>query len=685
MDPIVVLQFGIATLLPVVACVVLTLLMRRTKLGEAPYWQWQIGCGLIFGAIAIFGTEMGIDYNGATMNVRDAAPVVAGLYFGGPAGIIAGLIGGVERWFAALWGRGMFTRVGCSVATVFAGFYAALMNRFLFRQRRASWPLAMSIGMVAEVVHLLLVYLTNMDNATHAYAVVSACTVPMIACNGIAVALSGIGFSLVSGQSLLAGRGLRDIAQRMQLRMMMAVVVILVCTLVPTALIENSVSEHETKTQLELALGDVEMDLLEGQVQTAVANTHVGRNGYVALFSSTGELLGTRSDVSLAPTNAHDLLEEAMKHNEGEVFKLTLPNTSYYAMRTDLKGVHLVALLPVDEANLTRDSSVLVSVFMETIIFFALFAVIYLLIEQLVVRNIWRVNSRLGQITRGDLTVQVDVRDSVEFASLSDDINSTVGALRHAIDVEASRIDRELGYARAIQQSALPSTFPAYPSHTDFDLYASMHAAKEVGGDFYDFYLIDDDHLAFLIADVSGKGIPAALFMMRAKTAFKSLIDKGYDVGEVFSQVNAMLCEGNDTDMFVTAWMGIIDLATGHVRYANAGHNPPALCHDGRSFELLTMRKNIFLAYMDGMRYAVNELRMSPGDVIFLYTDGVVEANDQNEKLYGEERLLGALDGAGECSMEQLCNTVLQSVNDYAGDTPQFDDMTMLALRYNGR
>ena len=202
-DVLMVLHFAFATLLPVFASMVLTMLLDRTSVGrKIGYWPKQILVGLVFGAIAILGTEVGIATHDATMNVRDAAPLIAGLYFGGPAGIIAGVIGGVERWLAASWGRGMFTREACSIATIFAGFYAATLRKFLFDNRRPSWLIAFAIGMVAEVLHMLLVFVTNLDDSVHAFLVAQACTIPMVSCNAISVSLAGALLALMSGKKL---------------------------------------------------------------------------------------------------------------------------------------------------------------------------------------------------------------------------------------------------------------------------------------------------------------------------------------------------------------------------------------------------------------------------------------------------------------------------------------------------
>jgi len=254
---------------------------------------------------------------------------------------------------------------------------------------------------------------------------------------------------------------------------------------------------------------------------------------------------------------------------------------------------------------------------------------------------------------------------------------------KYIADAEA-RIDAELAFAKAIQHSALPSVFPPYPNHREFEIHATMHTAKEVGGDFYDFYFIDEENLAFLIADVSGKGIPAAMFMMQSKTILKSLAESGMSVEQVFTHANEKLCEGNDANMFVTAWMGVLNTRTGKVLFSNAGHNPPLVKHADGSFEYLKSRAGFILAGMEGIRYRKNELQLDPGDVIYLYTDGVTEATDLDNQLYGEERLQAVLEKHKNETPQLICDLVKTDVDTFVGEAPQFDDITMLTLRYNG-
>ena len=248
---------------------------------------------------------------------------------------------------------------------------------------------------------------------------------------------------------------------------------------------------------------------------------------------------------------------------------------------------------------------------------------------------------------------------------------------------ERERMSVELALAATIQENMLPNTFPPYPGRKDFEIFASMDAAKEVGGDFYDFYLLDNDRLVFLVADVSGKGIPASLFMMRAKMTIKSLAESGVDVHDILTEANRRLCEGNDAGMLVTAWLGIVDMRSGVLSYANAGHNPPLIRHRQGSFEHLKTKPNFILAGMEGVRYKKHEIQLLPGDELFLYTDGITEASKVDHTLFGEDRLLDVLNSLPDGSVEDRCRTVKNAIDAFVGDAEQFDDITMLSLRVN--
>ena len=253
-----------------------------------------------------------------------------------------------------------------------------------------------------------------------------------------------------------------------------------------------------------------------------------------------------------------------------------------------------------------------------------------------------------------------------------------------AVTAEKERIGAELEVATQIQASMLPCIFPAFPERREFDIYASMTPAKEVGGDFYDFFLVDDNHLAMVIADVSGKGVPAALFMVIAKTLLKNSAQTGSSPKEVLERVNNQLCENNDAEMFVTAWLGILDLTTGSLLAANAGHEYPALRRAGGEFELIKDKHGFVLAGMEGSRYQQYELKLEPGDTLFVYTDGVAEATDAHEELYGTDRMLKALNRRVDAAPEVLLPWIKEDIDAFVGEAPQFDDITMLGLRFIG-
>ncbi|MBR1989352.1 MAG: SpoIIE family protein phosphatase, partial [Firmicutes bacterium] len=413
-------------------------------------------------------------------------------------------------------------------------------------------------------------------------------------------------------------------------------------------------------------------------------NRHVGEAGSIIIADEDFKIVSDRHDNEGRGLRITGLTFDPETIAENEPFTAEVYSESCYCMYVHTEGYYIIAVLPQKEAVLSRNVSVGITTAMELIVFAALFLLIYILIKKLIVDNIHRINHSLSEITDGNLDVTVDVRSNEEFSSLSDDINSTVDTLKRYIADAAARIDAELEFARAIQHSSLPSVFPPYPGRKEFELFASMRTAKEVGGDFYDFYLIDDKTLAFLIADVSGKGIPAAMFMMQSKTLLKSCAESGMSVEEVFTQANEKLCEGNDAGMFVTAWMGILDIDTGLVTFANAGHNPPLIRRSDGSCEYLKTRPGFVLAGMESIRYRKNELQLMPGDMLYLYTDGVTEATDAANQLYGEDRLFDLLNKHGELQPQPLCENIITDVDKFTGEAPQFDDITMLCLKYSG-
>ena len=247
---------------------------------------------------------------------------------------------------------------------------------------------------------------------------------------------------------------------------------------------------------------------------------------------------------------------------------------------------------------------------------------------------------------------------------------------------ETERIAAELSVAHHIQTSMLPNIFPAFPDHEEFDIYASMTPAKEVGGDFYDFFMVDDRHLALVIADVSGKGVPAALFMVIGKTLIKDHTTPDRDLGAIFTKVNELLCQSNSEGLFITAFEGVLDLDTGDFVYVNAGHDAPFICRKDGSYEPLAVKPGFVLAGMEETKFTEGRITLSEGDKLFHYTDGVTEATNTHNVLYGKERLLLVLNKNKQQNPKETLSSVKADIDDFVGKAPQFDDITMLGVEY---
>ena len=787
----------IPILLNTLLVIAVYLIDKHTPLKNLPYMVKQVIIGALFGCMAAFASSYGVEMLGTVVNVRDAAPISAGLIFGAPAGIISGLIGGAYRWLSVLWGAGAYTRLACTLATVISGFLAAGLRKLMFDNKKPTWGYGIAITVVCEVIHMLLIFITNMSDTVTAFQFVKACTLPMLCGNAAAVGLAIIAVSVLSHEKLTRIKGNEHIAQTFQRWLLVLIVMAYFITNLFTFALQQGMSRVETNAVITLSLDDVHKDitdasdknlleiaenvkseykvnsdltaigqkfgvsevniidenfiivassvsdyvgynmasgeqsaefkvLLEDQTQyvqeyrqtsydegffrkyggvvldeggfiqvgydseqfhkdissyivDATKNRHVGKNGFVAICDQSFNIVSDNEEYNGKNVSEIGISLDLQKMNEKTVYECEVLGKPYLLGFTAAEGFYIIGAMPYEEAMFMRDVSLYTSTFMQILIFAALFVFIYFLIKRVIINNLQNVNSTLAEITDGNLNVTVDVRSNAEFASLSDDINSTVKTLKQYIAEAAARIDKELEYAKQIQLSALPTNFP---EHEDYCIFAQMIAAKEVGGDFYDFYRLNDKTVAFLVADVSGKGIPAAMFMMTAKTIIKDLAESGLAVNEIFTKANKKLCESNESGMFVTVWMGVLDLENGNLKYANAGHNPPLLLHENGEFEYLRTRAGFVLAGMEGVNYRINEMTLSPGDRLFLYTDGVPEATNAEEKLYGEERLISFMNQNRTADAEKLLPALKANIDEFVGDAPQFDDITMLMLDY---
>ena len=277
-----------------------------------------------------------------------------------------------------------------------------------------------------------------------------------------------------------------------------------------------------------------------------------------------------------------------------------------------------------------------------------------------------------------------------ELEALAHSIEEMDRSLKHyvrentAITAERERLNTELELAGSIQMDMLPCDFPPFPERSEFDLYASMNPAKEVGGDFYDFFLVDEDHLALVIADVSGKGIPGALFMMMVKIMVQNCVLAGLSPKQVMEQVNEQIAENNSESMFVTVWLGILDIPSGKLTAVNAGHEYPIFKKPGGCYELIKDKHGMAVGTMEGIRYREYEMQFEPGSSLFVYSDGLPEANNRAEELFGIARTVAALNENPDLSPEETLCAVERAVDTFVGDAPQFDDLTMLCFAYHG-
>ena len=360
---------------------------------------------------------------------------------------------------------------------------------------------------------------------------------------------------------------------------------------------------------------------------------------------------------------------------------------------TDGKVTAIMSIVkPMNEIKEHRRNflrSIIISATILTLLFIALYA---FLLYMGIIRPILFVTYETSHLAEhhGELTgLLKKIRHRNEIGKLANsvekmsrDMNKYIEDLTHAT-AEKERLGAELNVAKQIQSEMLPRVFPPYKDHPEIELYASMTPAKEVGGDFYDFYMLDDDHFAMVVGDVSGKGVPAALFMVITKTLLKDTAEHEYNPAKVFEHVNKILCESNESGLFVTCWMAILTLSTGELNFANAGHNAPII-KNGGELKYLSTKPNLMLAAMDGIPYTNYTIKLAKGDRLFVYTDGITEATNDYDELYGEERLLKILKSVQDTgkNSRDILDIVRNDLNDFVLEAPQFDDITMLCMIY---
>lgn len=818
-------------LLPVAFAVGFKLLNHKTKFRDLPYWVKQVIYAIAFGGLAVFGTECGVVINEGVINVRDAPPIIAGLFFGAPAGIAAGLIGGIERLITGYFIAGRAaTRVACSVATILAGVLAAVLRLTTRKGKKVHVVTASTLTFVIEVFHMLLVYLTNTDNLAFVIGIYRKVVGPMLVANVLSVFLATWADLLIdryfAKEKLF--KKIRDSQMSGAIQQATLLVALLTFAIGFTSInviqtrigkenIENTLNTtsktvSSTSTSLvNYALGEYASDLakimeryptmefvdcveslkkdpvdpskmpypyegcFEGYVVTTNADGEkVVDKGYTSSFSGIVttdplfvDLMEKLEEApsgkfnaleDLVPTRRSDVPQEkvlysislyehadkedyiilsmnvdkinnCIKRNQNYILYnqtyasgvtvvldkdnnfiastrnlisaeeaqklLSIKNfdalnqirlktkdveDDWYVVASETKLAHAYSLVTVDDAELPARVSMYSSSFLFTVSVGLIFLVANALIDRMIVRKMEKVGDALDQISGNNLDTRVNVYGFEEFNKLSTGINHTVGRLQGYIEDEKARINKDLDFAKSIQKGTLPYKFP---QNVNYDLYADMRPARQVGGDFYDFFPLPNNRLFFLIADVSGKGVPAAMFMMRSETLIKSLVQTDdMSLEKVMAAVNNELCTNNDAQMFVTCWCGILDINTGHIEFANAGHNAPIVKRKDGKFEEIKIIKNFVLAGMENIPFRLESIDLNPGDEIFIYTDGVTEATDKLKQLYGIGRLLKFMNEYDYHTSKEMLQGIMQQLDEFQKGAEQADDITMLMIRF---
>ncbi|WP_409966951.1 SpoIIE family protein phosphatase [Bengtsoniella intestinalis] len=798
------LHLALLTVGSIVLISLLYPLSQSAPIAALPHKIRQLYLGISLGLLACINIGLSVEIGDRVISPCNGIVLTAGLVFGGPAGILAGLIAGFYNYLCTFWLSGVTPHWSTAFAAILAGFIGAGLRTFLFEDKRPNWSEGILFGCLVPVFNILFLILSNINNLGITFAGIKACAFPFIAVNGLVTGLTLLAINIATEPSLFSTHHKKTIIYSFEQWILAGLAVAVTLSTILTWAMQTQVSTDDTDLLLTTTLADVKADLdtrsdqafltiaqlvaweldeapitveimdmlvefygltemsvigedgiicystqpsflgfnmntgeqssaflalldgttvslvqalqpmseneeilrkyaaydletngfvqigltaeqlqesIDSQIDSAATYRHIGENGAVLIADLNGTIVSATQD-NLSQSFS-DIGLDLTGLAEGDLFTYTLFGTAHYCCYIVAEGYTILGIIPVDEATFSRDITFYLTLFTQLTILGLVFVLIFLLVKGNIIANVRSINQALGEITHGNLAVSVDCHSNQEFSTLSDGINATVDTLKEYIDEAATRIDEELEFARTIQLANLPSGSNPFPNRKEFELFALMDTAKKVGGDFYDFFFVDAHHLAILIADVSGKGIPAAMFMMSAKACIRSLADAGYPADKVFELANEKLCENNEATMFVTVWMGILDLQTGELSFVNGGHNPPLLKTKG-TYAYLATPPNLMLAAMEGVPYTSHQIQLHSGDQILLYTDGVTEAMDVDGQLYGEDRLL-SLVNQEPLKPDILCQTILSSVNQYAGEAPQFDDITLLSLTYQGQ
>jgi len=609
------------------------------------------------------------------------------------------------------------------------------------------WTYGVVIGLIIECIHLLLTFSIitfKYNDIDVAHEIINRVDWALFLCTTISLSLAFLWLNLYNKEPVRIFAKHTKLHSSIQKRLTITFAIGLFITLVSSSTTSLLKSYSDAASDLFVAGEDVVNEVHEavddygftnGQIlRSIVSNRRIRTNGFIVIVSAKDQYIldpwdsdlndqenNVKKDQIIGTPNRFDKAIEAklyFNNNENDTcdkflnrtvkFKnkdnvelecqsSDLFKTSIYDYNNDryvkvlaaiiktkpVKGInefYVCSILSLDEATDSVVLSIRMSLYFELLVYSIIYILIYRLIRNKVVDNIDSINNSLHRISSGKLNTKVNVREYDEFTSLSNDINSTVNVLKNYIKDANKRIDDELRYAKTIQMNSIPIVFP---TSRFFDLHASMITAKQVGGDFYDFFFIDDNHLFFMIADVSGKGIPAAMFMMRAKTLVNALAQtKELTLDQIIDNVNDELNVDNKSVMFVTAFAGILDVSTGKIEYVNAGHTRPLIKTKSGDVSYLQMKTNTVLGIIPRFKYVLETTYLKPGDQILVYTDGVTEAMSKKKKLYGEERLMNLFKNNSFSDARDSIDALNKELQKYQKGIDQADDITILSLIY---
>ena len=717
-------------LVPAIVAISMHLAVTRLKAFKNMNFFLREGIiGLIFGCLSIVGFYLGVSIkyvNGrgiedaVTFGTTALAPYLAALLFSYPSAIVSAIVGATFRSL-------QFDSINIPVmlAIIFSATVGILSKILVFHNKKPRWYYA-SLGIVViECFNNLMIFAFSGAGYRDAYSIVNISDIICVLVEIFTITAIFIGIGLLDKQKF--NINLNHISTRVQRSLFISSLAILIALATSSFLIMRNKSNSESINDiasncngLRNDANDLSYQRLDPQIRMLASNRHIQNSGFSIIImlqdqssgdpghiDYAGDIISCKTDkwqevgASASPKPRDERVTFSANgglpihafiryvsadDSKATTFKVTFDNTTrkneYLAtFMTCTNGIYgVMSFITTDEISLNARFSTRLLLYGEIMAVIILYAIINICIDRVIVSKIYRVNDSLEKIMEGNLDETINVGDTVEFKLLSEDINLTVGSLKNLANEVERRIDDELILASNIQHSSVPRIFPVAK---DYDIYALMNTAKEVGGDFYDFLLMSDNRIMFLIADVSGKGISAAMFMMRAKTYIKSLASTNAPLSEIVERTNDELCSENEPGFFVTAWFGILNASTGELEYANCGHCPPLMYVNGK-YEFLNSKPNFVLAGMPGLHIQSEKIQLNPGDSIMIYTDGVTEATDAKKELFGNDRLLASISKNRSFTSRQLCEMIFEDVNKFSNGIDQADDITILNLRFFG-